>query len=220
MTRQRSHSGSVTSTLPSREGFRRCALTLVETIITMSLVSGLLVAAMQTVGMAAKLRQSEISDARGMALAGDLMSEIQRRWYSDPDEAPTFGPESSESAGRSAWDDVDDYKKFSESALQSKAGVALTDVKGYSWSASVAYADLSDPRKDSATDTGLLRVTVTVTGPTGRVYSLIALRSKFGGFDLVPTATTTYTTGVTIELKVASDDCVTTGGNPLSPVGP
>lgn len=198
----------------------RAALTLIETIITMSIVSVLMVASLQTVGMAARLRQSEISDARGAALASVLMTEIQRRWYTDPDEAPIFGPESSESAGRSAWDDVDDYNNFSEKPPKTKTGAAIADVGGYTWSTTVAYANLSDPRQNSVTETGLRRITVTVTGPTGRTYTLHGLRSNFGEFDLIPSAVTTFTTGITAELKIGSDEAVTASGNALSPITP
>lgn len=198
----------------------RAALTLIETVITMSIVSVLMVASLQTVGMAARLRQSEISDARGAALASVLMSEIQRRWYTDPDEAPVFGPESGETAGRSAWDDVDDYNNFSEKPLKTKTGGSIADVSGYTWSSTIAYANLSDPRQTSATETGLRRITVTVTGPTGRTYTLLGLRSNFGEFDLIPSAVTTSTTGITAELKTSSDEAVTSSGNTLSPVAP
>lgn len=209
--------GDVARAQCARRRTRRPAFTLVESVVTMSIVSLLLVAAMQTVGMSARIRLSQVTDARGPALANLLMSEILQRWYRDPDGAPVFGAEANESAGRAVWDDVDDYNGFTEKSLKSKSGSAIPDAGAYTWVASVVYASLSDSRIASGVDTGLLRVVVIVIGPSGRVYSLTALRSRFGELDLVPDVSTTHTTGITAELRVDADACVASGAAPLTP---
>jgi hypothetical protein len=65
-------------------------------------------------------------------------------------------------------------------------------------------------------DRGMKRITVTVTGPGGAVTTLVALRSRFDGYDQLPRARTTYVTGVNVVLRLGDDGPRLHSGSSLS----
>ena len=69
---------------------------LLEVVISTFLVGVLLIAALRTVGSSATASLSNADSRLGLALAQDLMSEIIGAEYAEPDEAPLFGPEASD----------------------------------------------------------------------------------------------------------------------------
>src|SRR5206468_10668264 len=98
---------------------------------------------------------------QGTELAQSLTTEIMQAYYIDPGASPTFGPETGESTGnRSLFDDVDDYSAWSESPPKDKGGNAVSGYTGWSRSATIAWADPTNPGTTSATDQGLKRIAV------------------------------------------------------------
>lgn len=157
------------------------ALSLAEVVGAIVIAGVALPAVMNTVG-ATKLGQSKTADRRaGHLLAQALMSEISTREYADPDEVAVFGCEVTESTEtRSNWDDVDDYNLWSACPPQEKNGIDLTERAGWCRAVIVEYVDPSDLMQAVVYDSGVKRVTVTVTHHGAVVAELVAIRTEAG----------------------------------------
>ncbi|GAB4187591.1 MAG: hypothetical protein Kow00105_02250 [Phycisphaeraceae bacterium] len=160
--------------IPGWRGF-----TLVEAVMSILIVGLMLVAALNTVGASkvAQARQSE--QVQGPMLAQDLLAEILSESFEEPVDTPGFGRESGESGGdRADWDDVDDYDGWSGSPPQAKDGTELPGLSGWERTVKVSWAVPNNPDLDSATATGIKKVTVTVRHQGRVVATLISLRSN------------------------------------------
>lgn len=163
---------------PLRRVKRRRGMTLAESAICVAIVGGALVAALSTVG-AARASESKIADrALGSTLARALMSEILLLPYIEPTGTPTFGPESGESgSNRAAFDDVDDYHGWSASPPQTKDGAKRAAIAGWREEVRVEYVAGGDLQTPAVSDTGLKRITVTISRNDVTLATLVALRS-------------------------------------------
>jgi Tfp pilus assembly protein PilV len=149
--------------LPARlRRSQRSGITLMEVTIASILVGTILAASMRTAGSVLRFRSQSCDSSRAALLADDLLNEILALPYADPNETPVFGRESSESAVRSAFDDVDDYNNWTESPPTSKDGTSLTSLDGWERAVTVALVLRSDPSQPAGSDQSLKRVTVTV----------------------------------------------------------
>jgi len=188
----------------------------------------MLVASLGMLGTAAHARQIRMEQARGQALALDLLSEILQCPYEESKaagaqtietpsgkvieipkpqtpETPVFGPETGEADGtRTAFDDVDDYKTWSASPPQSKTGVPLTDYAGWTRKANVTLVKCSSLAPDFSRDEGLKAITVTVTDKRGRATALTAVRCRWSTYDQVPLSATTYVTWAGVKLQIGA----------------
>lgn len=157
------------------------ALTLAEAVISMAVVGVMLVAALNTVG-ASRVTQRKMGErSRGMLLAQDLMSEILRQHYEDPDLGPgSFGVGGDEvgDGSRALWEDVDDYDGWSASPPQHKDGTKFSDLEGWRRSVSVSWVDPANLSNDSVGDTGVKRIAVTVMHGDVVTASLTAIRTS------------------------------------------
>ena len=157
------------------------AFSLIETLISVVLVGGLLVAALNTVGSAALGRGQMTDAARGMLLAQQLAAEILRQPYEEPIDTPVFGREATESGGdRSGFDDVDDYDAWSASPPQYRDGTTLSNLTGWTRAVEVVWADPNDQTKTVAYDAGIKRITVTLSFGAMDVASVTATRTRSG----------------------------------------
>src|SRR5688572_19031442 len=170
----------------ARHGFRlagppdRRGIGLVEAAVATVIVGIMLVSAMATFDATMRASTITIERSRAGALASLLMNEILRARYSEPTDAVGFGPEVPEtSTSRVDWDDVDDYAGFAQLPPTLPGGEEVEGARNWSWAASVEFADAVDPTRTVTFDTGLKRVTVTVTDPKGTVTTFVALRSRF-----------------------------------------
>jgi len=191
-----------TDITPSPPGRSANGFTLVEAVIASVIVGVMVVAALNTLGASARARRIQATRSQGPALAGELMAEILQAPYSDPDGSPRFGPEGSERARpRSRYDDVDDYHNWSASPPQLKDRTVLKDLAGWRREVTVAYANPDNPAANVGSDQGLKRITVTVTDPSGKQASVVAIRSDVGAYDQPagPTASVGWV-GVTIQI--------------------
>ena len=133
--------------------------TLMESIISIGIVSCLLVMVLNTLGSQVKGRRVRASRWQAEALAHSLLAEIVQSPYKDPDETPSFGTEGAESdATRSDFDDVDDYDGLS---VQDTTSVGAT----YTITASVYYVEVSAPDSAVSYPTFFKRLDVTVSSP-------------------------------------------------------
>jgi len=168
-----------------RQQFRRAraaaAFSLVESLISVVLVGGLLVAALNTVGSAALGRGQMTDAARGMLLAQQLVAEILRQPYDEPIDTPVFGREGAELADdRTLYDDVDDYYDWSASPPEYNDGTALANLIGWTRGVEVVWGDPADPMKSLSYDASIKRITVTILRGDKQVASITATRTRSG----------------------------------------
>jgi type II secretory pathway pseudopilin PulG len=188
-------------------------------VVCIAIVGGMFLAAMSGLAAATAAREVNAARLQAHALAMDLMSEILQSSYKEPTDTAAFGLEAGESpASRANWDDVDDFAGFSQSPPTRRDGTVIPATAGWRWEASVTYADPSDPSKATAVESGLKRITVTVTDPRGRRTTLDALRCSAGVYDLNPTALKTYVSRVEVQLQIGPDarSSLTSGVNLLN----
>lgn len=152
-------------------------MTLAESVIAIVIVGVLMVSAMNVAGAAVMVRRMSADRAFALLLAEDLMAEITRLPYSDPDTITVaLGPEAGETT-RAHYDDVDDYHGFSETGPRTRDGVLLA---GNDWNRSVhvAYVSPAGAFPEVANDTGVKRIVVTVSLRDTPVVVLSSLRTQ------------------------------------------
>ncbi len=192
---------------------------MIEVIISTLLIGLVMVGALDVVGgalLTARLGSEQID---GRMLAASLMAEILAMPYEDADgTAPVdFGIESDEPlspANRAMFDDLDDYRNWTETPPTKNDGSALVGASGWTRSVEIKKLEENDPtqsRNDNASDKGSRRVTVTATSPGGETTLLQAIRCKVGAMEQSPAVDATYVTQVGITLDA--------GGTPIIDVG-
>ena len=134
--------------------------TLVEVAVSTMLVSVLLVGAMNTAGYATRGQLDNKQRAQAKLIANAMLAEILELPYQEPTTNPTFGPEAGEV--RATYDDVDDYKQFSDTPPVDKQGNALAGGAGLTRSVVVVYAEPENLTATSNTDKGIKRIVVSV----------------------------------------------------------
>ena len=216
---------------------------LIEAAVCVVIVGVMLVAALQTVAASARARRVQAGQARGPALARQLLAEVRQCRYSEESTAEAvntsttsstsvtstvvalsglLGPDPGEvdAKSRLLFDDVDDYHALSESSARGRDGKALKGGDNWKREVTVEYVRPESPDVVVTDDQGLKRITVTVTGPAGVTTTLVALRSKFGGAEQLPRVRTTYVTGITVGLRLGGDGNAIQSGTSLpGPVG-
>ena len=199
----------------------RRGMTLIECVISIVIVATMLVAALSALGSFARARRSQFDRCAGGALARALMSEILQGRYLEPGRDVYFGLEPGESADvRSDWDDVDDYDGLIDCPPKTKSGAAIIGAAGWTRKAAVEYVQPENPNQVSSTDTGLVRITVSATSPTGVTTTLKALRSDQSIYDQPPRTDTTFVTWVGAEMQTGAEQTrrLTTGTHVLNRV--
>ena len=157
---------------------RRRGFSLLEVALSALLVGVVLAAAMRTVGgsVFSQYRVAERITAR--FLADGLLTEILAKDYKETGST-TIGPDAGESStSKAKYDDVDDFHNWSESPPQLADGTAMPDLAGWRRSVEVAYVDPADLSQTSLSDTGVKRITVTVTHNEAVVATRIAIRTE------------------------------------------
>lgn len=156
----------------------RPAITLVETVISIVLISGMLLIAISNVGSSAKAWGVRRDARSGIGIAQDLLAEINRLPASDTNQPPLWGPEAGENTGnRAAFDDVDDYHNWSETPPTDRAGNPITGFTGWKRVVALDWMDPLNLDTVAVANTGLLRITVSATSPNGKVTTMQALRA-------------------------------------------
>ena len=156
----------------------RRGLTLVEAVVSMIIVSVMLVAALNTIGVSRTSQRKTGERSRGVLLAQQLTAEILQQNYEEPDDTPTLGREPSESGGdRANYDDVDDYDGWKSAPPEEKDGTQMPNLDGWERSVTVVWVNPADLGQLSVTDTKTKRITVTVTHSDVPVAELVALKT-------------------------------------------
>ena len=169
----------------------RRAFTLIEAVFATLLVGLLLVAALSTAGASARLQSHGSDRGTGELLAQGLMNEILVQAYQDAGPNPVFGPTPTEVTtppSRTKFTDVDDYNGWTESPPQNKDGSVITMTNpdgstspafpGWGRSIAVAWVTPSDVTVTSTTETGVKRMTVTVTHNHVVVATSVAIKAN------------------------------------------
>ena len=151
-------------------------ITLVETVLSVLILGGAFVAALNTIGSARGAQAVVTQRQYGLTLAEDLMAEILS--HDTYQQGLLFGPEVDEALDdRDEFDAVDDFNGWTSSPPTDPSGVKIEGADDYTRSVKVSYVKLDDPSADSVTDKGVLRITVTVSYRSKEVAKLVAYRT-------------------------------------------
>lgn len=182
---------------------KRRGFNLLEVTISTLLVGILLIGSMNTTGTLIQRHGVRAQNDVKLALAHDLLSEVQQAAFEDPEGGTGFGVDWGESSGeRSDFDDVDDYHNWNENIIQDRSGQTLSGYAGYSRSIVVEPVRLDDSSVVSSSSTDLKRITVSVKGPDGAIQTMVALRSRFGPIDVEPGVLSSYVRSIHVRLEL------------------
>jgi MSHA pilin protein MshD len=136
---------------------------MAETVISTLLIGFVLVATLQLVGPIVRSSSHAADRLIAANLANELTEEIATKAWTSPllDDPNSMGPGAGES--RASFDDVDDYDGWSSSPPKFSTAQTNLFLTGWTRSVRVAHVELSDLTTESATYTGVKRVTVTVS---------------------------------------------------------
>lgn len=144
--------------------------TLAEVLIASAILSFVTIVVVQAVTAGQASTLDALKRARADTLAEVLLEEILSKPYADPDEAGAIGPEGDE-ASRSAFDNVDDYHGYSETAGALADAAGSTYPTSYqAFDRSVSVVAMTNNVADLGGDHTGVQVTVTVTEPAGRTW--------------------------------------------------
>jgi hypothetical protein len=160
-----------------RPGWRR-GLSLVEAVISVAIVGGMMVVALNAAGAAAVTSYRASAQLRGMALAQELMSEILMQDYGDPVQGG-FGRGADETGGpgRSPFDDVDDYHGWTEAPPQERDGTPVAGFGDWQREVEVRWVNPANVALVRSFESGVKRITVSVRHRQVPVVRLVALRT-------------------------------------------
>jgi type II secretory pathway pseudopilin PulG len=171
---------------------RRVGFTLIEAVFSMLLVSLMFVAAMRATGASAVAQAHSADKGRGNLLAQSLMSEILVQPYADPNiNSTTIGPDPGDTTNpstRSKFNDVDDYDGWLESPPQNRDGTVIGSTNadgsimpyfpGWSRKVAVVWVNASNLTNPVSSETGVKRITVTVSHNNAVIATCVAIRSR------------------------------------------
>ena len=156
-------------------------ISMAETIVSTMLVGFVLVGSLQVIGPMVQSTSVHADRLVAANLANELIEEIGTKRFTDPDLADLdlIGVDDGERAAmRADFDDVDDYQGWSSSPPKLSNNQSITSLGSWTRSVGVAHVLLGDAITDSATNTGLKRVTVTVSKNGTVLAQVVSLHSQ------------------------------------------
>lgn len=174
--------------------------TLVESALAVAIAGILLVASLTVMAAVAKQRWVQAERRTAFALNQQLMGEVLSQYFYDPSHT-SFGPTAGQV--RSTFASVDDYNGYTESPPAFQNGTTMTDYAGWKRSVSVQCVDPNNPLNALAGST-LKQVTITVTAPSGKSYSLTGMRSLYGVYEYLPQTNIRYVTQMSVSLQAST----------------
>lgn len=141
----------------------RHGITIAETVISMLLISFVLVSTIQLVAPIARSGSVTANRIVATNLANELSEEIATKYWTSPilNDPESMGAAAGET--RATYDDIDDYHGWSSSPPSLSSGASNFALTGWTRSVKVVHVLVDDPTTESASSTGLKRVTVTVS---------------------------------------------------------
>lgn len=143
-------------------------MTLVELVITIVVIA---IAVTSVLGLLAEISlrsAAAMTSTQAASIASAYLDEALSKAHTDPDLAPEVG--------RQNFDDVGDYNFIDNGAYDCR-GNAIAGLAQYRVQVGTAPVQLGVPPDD----TPAVRVTVTVTDPTGATTRLEGFRTSYAG---------------------------------------
>jgi len=144
---------------------RQHGFTLIELIIFIVVVSAGLAGILSVMNTVVKSSADPMVRKQTIAIAESLLEEILLKDYANPAGGYT-------GTIRSQFDDVRDYAGYTTTGIVDMLGATVPGLGGYKISPPVAIVASAD-----LTGVAALRVTVSVTDPTGNTISLAGYRT-------------------------------------------
>lgn len=158
---------------------RHRAMTLVEVILALAVLGILLGSMTEAVSLSVRVQRSTAERAQAGVLASELLDTIAALAYSDPEGGTGLGVDAGElAADRATFDDVDDFHGWQESPPLDSAGAARAGLAGWARAATVEWVTPGTPTSPEIAETGVNRVTVTVTHNGRAVATIDRLRTR------------------------------------------
>lgn len=152
-------------------------MTLIEVVLAMVVLGMLLGSVAQGVSLSIRMQRSTAERVRGELLATDLLEWIVALPYSDPDAGTDIGPDAMEfPSNRTTFDDIDDFDGWYESPPQDVDGVDRGDLVGWARTVAVEWVTLGALDSPQVAETGVKKVTVTVTYLDKKIATIDRLR--------------------------------------------
>ena len=152
--------------------------TIVEVMVSVVIVGLLIVPVMSVLIRTANGYYRDTVRHQAVHLAHDLLAELQTLPYQDPQEnGRRFGLEADEDpSDRSTWDDLDDYRDFSESPPHRKNGLEIKTVGTYRRRVEIRTVDISAGNVQAIPLDAIRQIHVVVTPPVGPEVRLSCIR--------------------------------------------
>ena len=143
---------------------RQRGVSLIEAVLSLLLISGVFVAAVNSVASARASHMLAADHIAGTLLAEQLMQEILDKAYME-EGTVVIGTDGGENSGKRCdrFDDVDDYNGWSASPPIDVNGNVIPGYASYTRSVAVVWGDAWDRDSTSLTDSGVKRIVVTVS---------------------------------------------------------
>jgi len=158
----------------------RRGLTLAESVVAMTILSVLGVAAVNTLAAARLDRVWTRQYATAHQLAAAMLAEILEKPYADPEAGVgSFGLDAGELASdRLTFDDVDDYNGWTSSPPKRADGNSIAGATDFTRAVQVVRVTTAAPGTAVAVETGLKRIQVDVSLGGERLVRLYGMRSS------------------------------------------
>ena len=158
----------------------RRAFSLVEAVISMVIVAGLVVTALNTAGAAQRNRHKTMQQVQGHQLAQDLLAEILCQPYADSADDGLLGLNLDDivASNRNGFDDVDDYANYDDDPPTARDGTPLSGFADWRRIVAVQWVNASDFTLLALTDTGVKRVTIDIYCSGERITSISTIRTR------------------------------------------
>ena len=199
----------------------RPGLTLAEVAISTLLVGLVMVTSLRSVEMSLRTWETTAQTSDGHGLARQLLGEIEGQAYEDVTAPGTFGLESGETSSpvsRLLFDDLDDFNGWTASPPQDAGGAAIPGYAGWTRRALVQKIDAStySVLSDTAADTGLRKITVSVTDPSGHTTVVETYRTRPAGTLQPSGVDQTVVNWVGLQMKVGENGEAVSSGTLLT----
>ena len=186
----------------------RQGLSLIEVIVSSLLVGLVVVGSLDMLGASVRTQAVASDLSLGPILAEQLIAEMMAIHYGEPDGAEALGLDGAETnTNRKDFDDLDDYKNWTASTIQTKDGTPIPGATGWTRAANVWWANRDNGNLAIViAETDLKRFRVTVTSPDGVVTVRNGMRCRWGILEQPSTVTKIVVTQMNMALTVGTSE--------------
>lgn len=152
---------------------RRSGFTLIEVVVSTTILAGLTFATMQGVALVARLRMASEDQVRAAYLGRAMMDEIAALPYGG---AAVVTP--APAGARTSMDEISDYHAYTERPPRDRTGTVLPGFPEWTRRVRTRFVSTGDFTVVTNTDTGLREVFVQVSSPRGLSWTFRLLRAR------------------------------------------